>query len=513
MGNIPQEQQQDGDNYNPEGKVQSVVPIPMDEEVPYGISPSYVLSNKQGAEDFRDNAYHFKSLFPESDQNQKKPPQIPQNFPPEIDPKHIDHYEAWKDYNDGSFAEIPVTCTEKNVIEKHLRPRPELVSAATTIQACERGHWGREKFKKNKDNMKEEGDDFIERQKRICEEKGEADVSTYNLQRWKEPEFYPDEGDYFNYNPGRYIFNTALVRNPDTDNVQIYEGQMTIDNRKQGFGTLTNCESVRMGTWRNDQFSGWNVNAKRNGETFEGRITNDDLTGRGLYSNNKKGHSYKGDFVNYSKEGQGLLQTKTTEYDGQFRYNKKNGRGNLKYTSLGHEYDGEFKDDEITGQGEFRWKNGDWYIGGMKNGKMHGKGEYHYKQSGQIYIGNYYEGKKQGEGKIIYDNQKELKATFQGGKVSGYGKYSKNGQDRDVEFVGGKISQSRILGGTGASYVKSVNKNVDEKPKNNDFDDKPMNDDYFAKPMNEDFDNKPMNEDFDNKPMGDDFLNQTPHEH
>ena len=72
---------------------------------------------------------------------------------------------------------------------------------------------------------------------------------------------------------------------------------MNYDNQRHGEGKLTTTKYVRYGEWRNDKFTGWGIEAKRNGESIEGRFVNGLVNGKGIFIN-KEGDKYIGDLVN-----------------------------------------------------------------------------------------------------------------------------------------------------------------------------------------------------------------------
>ena len=53
---------------------------------------------------------------------------------------------------------------------------------------------------------------------------------------------------------------------------------------------------------------------------------------------------------------------------------------------------------KISGKGKFIWKNGDEYIGEVKNGILEGEGEYHCRKNGGKYKGLWKDGKREGLG-------------------------------------------------------------------------------------------------------------------
>lgn len=306
------------------------------------------------------------------------------------------------------------------------------------IQNWYRSLYWRRKWFEERESYRKEQEELVRRVKDKMNENGiPPPDDDFSLTGWRE--FYPPDEEFFLWNKGITYPRSIRVKDPDPQyGLSVYEGDMNIKGQKHGFGRLTTPEGVMLGTWRNEQFTGWGRFSKRNGTVYEGKYTDGDLTGKGIL---RKGphYIYKGEFRSGLRDGRGILATDNTKYDGEFRNDKKEGQGNLVYLREGHTYEGQFRGGEINGSGTFKWGNGDIYIGEMKNGKMHGHGKYYYKDSGQIYEGEYYQGKKQGAGRIKYPNQKELEGMFSGGKANGVLRYKKGSNIKDVQMEDGKI--------------------------------------------------------------------------
>lgn len=336
-------------------------------------------------------------------------------------------------------------------------------AAARKIQNAYRSYKLKKNFKTcQKPQLEREGNDFIRRQLDLCERGGQVlSMDNYSLDGWKQ--FYPSN-DYFFTGFNKYDnglnFKTTRVENPDNpEYVKVYQGDMDLNNQKHGFGKLTTPQNVSLGTWRNNQFTGWGIKGKRNGSVIEGKYTENEVNGKGIMRN-QKGDVYTGDFVNSQRHGKGELKARRFLYDGDFNNNKMEGNGNIKFTQNGESYNGQFVNNQINGQGTFRWPNGDVYIGEMVNGKRSGNGKYIYANN-QIYEGRYVDGKKEGEGKLTYSTHASLIGNFKNGKPEGTVEYfRKNGEKLDVEFEGGRLSR---IGGSVISGLRDSNGPV-EKP-------------------------------------------------
>ena len=250
--------------------------------------------------------------------------------------------------------------------------------------------------------------------------------------------FYPQNEKFFLWEKGKVIPNQVLIKNEDDpENLEIYQGEINSQKEKHGKGRLTTPKYVRIGTWRDDEFTGWGRESRINGDIFEGRFVDGAIYGKGI-NQNKKGNVYVGEFVDSKREGKGELKTQKIHYIGEFKYDKFNGKGKLIFIKQGHEYEGEFKNNEINGMGVFKWSNGETYEGEMTNGKMNGYGKYKYS-TGQIYEGTYVNGVKEGLGKLISPNNNIYEGEFKNGHPDGEGTLSINGKKYNVIYQDGKF--------------------------------------------------------------------------
>ena len=217
---------------------------------------------------------------------------------------------------------------------------------------------------------------------------------------WKK--FYPDDDNFFDYDKGD-VLNSQIT----SDNGRYY-GEVNQNGEKNGFGKLFSKNKNRIGTWRKNKFTGWGREVRSNGDIYEGKFENGELTGKGLFKNNKM--FYVGDFYKFIKHGKGDLITDKYHYKGYFINNKKNRKGKIEIFDDGI-YEGTFKDDEINGKGTFMWKHGAIYEGEIKNGKMYGRGKLK-AGNGIIYEGNFVDYNK-GYGIITYPDGSKKKGEFQ----------------------------------------------------------------------------------------------------
>ena len=266
-------------------------------------------------------------------------------------------------------------------------------------------------FNPLENTLDQKSKEFIDQLYIRCNANGEVrPYDDFDYDGWKE--FYPEDDKFFAWKKGNNILKnqTKIYNINDLNNVQIYEGEMNYDNQKHGEGKLTTTKYVRIGMWRNDKFTGWGRECRRNQESLEGRFVNGLVNGKGIMIN-KNGDKYIGDFVDSRKHGKGELVTKTIKYIGKFNNNKMDGKGKIIFLSDGHEYEGQIYNNQIKGFGIFKWNNGDVYEGEMLDGKMNGNGKYTFK-NGLIYQGRYTNGFKNGQGRLIYPDGKIFKMNF-----------------------------------------------------------------------------------------------------
>ena len=214
--------------------------------------------------------------------------------------------------------------------------------------------------------------------------------------------FYPKNDKFFKFNYGKVFNNQIRIEKISEEEFSIYQGEMNINNQRHGFGKLITPKYTLIGTWRNNNFTGWCRESNNNGNYIEGKFINGVINGKGILGNKK--NKYIGDFVNSIRNGKGELITNKFHYKGDFVNNELEGYGKMKFLIEGHEYEGNFKGNQIEGRGIFIWKNGDKYIGEMKNGKLNGKGIYYYS-NGDIFEGSFVNGIKQAGGKMKYHNR------------------------------------------------------------------------------------------------------------
>ena len=195
---------------------------------------------------------------------------------------------------------------------------------------------------------------------------------SYNL-------FYFSSPEYFRI-PQNEIFGKRKIvyyLNNNPSKQAFYDGEINKLNQRHGIGKMEDPNSIKIGTWRNGAFSGWGRVIKKNGQVFEGKFTNNIITGKGIYK--YKDVLYIGDFSNGIRQGKGVLFTEKFKFNGQFLGGKIDGYGKIVFLDPKCEiceYEGFFKENKIEGNGTMKWRNGNIYQGELKNGKMNGRGRF-----------------------------------------------------------------------------------------------------------------------------------------
>ena len=222
-----------------------------------------------------------------------------------------------------------------------------------------------------------------------------------------------------------------------------YSGEVDLyTNKKCGKGkTIYSNGATEIGTYYNNEFTGWNTLVDNQGILYIGFFNKFGLNGKGLRYNKEINHIYKGDFLNGLRHGNGKDYRNNSKYEGEFRKDKKCGKGKIIFDS-GDTYEGEFNDNKFNGYGHYIWfKNGHEYEGNYLNGKFHGEGFYRWGKN-EYYSGEYVNGVKEGEGEISYADGKKFFVNFTNGKPNGIGMFQdKDGNRCEVEFINGKINK------------------------------------------------------------------------
>lgn len=269
------------------------------------------------------------------------------------------------------------------------------------------------------DEMGDEEDEADELLARFDREGKVRDHGDFNRDGWRE--LYPEEANFFIWdgdgvNP---LHNqTKIINKNNYYKAEVYRGDINPENgMRHGYGECFTKDHALIGTWRNDEFTGWGRETKRGeDESYtETKFINGEKQRKRIVKNPLKGITYKGTMEYNKKEGHGTFDTPKYYYEGDFRNGQFDGNGRIEYKGQRNIYEGSFKNGQIDGYGTFQFYNGDLYTGFMRKGKMDGKGKYQ-SVNGDVYEGEYYNGKKHGHGILTLHNGKTWEGNWYNGK-------------------------------------------------------------------------------------------------
>jgi len=159
-------------------------------------------------------------------------------------------------------------------------------------------------------------------------------------------------------------------------NGAIYEGALTPEGQRQGFGVLKNADGAKYeGFWDKDLKHGDGKLTQPDGRDVEGIFVEGKLwSGIGAYK--WCGEVYTGVWEDGVLNGPGTHETKKgSKYVGQFQYSKYHGQGKLTLAN-GEIQEGEFCNGLLHGEGKKTNSSGGVFKGSFSEGKYHGLGAY-----------------------------------------------------------------------------------------------------------------------------------------
>lgn len=107
-------------------------------------------------------------------------------------------------------------------------------------------------------------------------------------------------------------------------------------------------------------------------------------------------------------------------YIGDLKNNQPNGQGS-QYLKNGGKYEGNWKNGLYEGQGTLILENGSMYTGSFSKGFIHGEGKMIYPD-GSYYKGNYVYGIREGFGLLYIDKDNKYEGYWENGFRNGKGK-------------------------------------------------------------------------------------------
>lgn len=254
----------------------------------------------------------------------------------------------------------------------------------------------------------------------------------------------------------KYLIETPLTFVDKTKNDDLYQGTMTLNKVKSGYGILYSNGCKYEGNWDHDKLNGYSRMFLRNGDYFEGNLNNGIAEGFGKFMHSD-GNIYEGFWLNDKPHGNGKeTYNDGSVFEGQFIDGEK-VNGKLSWTD-GSYYVGKIKNNLFHGEGMFHWAEGREYNGTWKEGKMNGNGVMTYS-NGSVYEGEFKNGKRHGNGKYMWNEYKMYEGGWIDGKQNGYGVYKRNGKVTSGVWAGGKLLNENIPSSTTVSQSDTYNIN------------------------------------------------------
>lgn len=128
------------------------------------------------------------------------------------------------------------------------------------------------------------------------------------------------------------------------------------------------------------------------------------------YVTYEDGSTYTGQICDGKRQGHGLWQSRTGQYEGQWKCDQQHGQGQQTWSD-GRVYDGQFCSGRFSGQGRMVW---------------------HTAKGMLVYEGIYKDDLKHGHGKFVWADGRTYDGQWQRGKRHGRGVYMKPLCDRKV---------------------------------------------------------------------------------
>jgi hypothetical protein len=221
-----------------------------------------------------------------------------------------------------------------------------------------------------------------------------------------------------------------------------YEGEFS-DGKFNGYGKLTRDGAIYEGNHKNGIPDGKGKWIYQNGNSYEGEIKENKLTGKGVYKYSD-GTVIDGNFLNGMADGfaKTIFNSGDT-FEGLYA-NGKIAKGTYYFKSTGNLYDGEFVNGKFSGKGVLKYKSNGIDQGEFFEGFL-SKGTRKYGDGG-IYEGEFVLGKRQGKGILRFSNGDLYEGYFLEDKYSGAGKLigKSNGLIAEGEFLNGELVKGKI---------------------------------------------------------------------
>jgi len=192
-----------------------------------------------------------------------------------------------------------------------------------------------------------------------------------------------------------------------------------INNKKNGKGKLIVPDQfVYEGNFKDDLFHGYGEYTSKS-YNYYGNYSCGKKQGNGKEIDKIKKTEYEGEFKDDKKCGLGKEKTDDGSiYIGVFKDNKKHGQGTLILSGIEDwSYKGEFRDDKISGLGQFRWNKNMEYIGEWENSELSGYGML--IKENTRHIGYFSHNDKHGYGASFYSTKYAILGKWENDLIEG----------------------------------------------------------------------------------------------
>ena len=268
----------------------------------------------------------------------------------------------------------------------------------------------------------------------IGEQLSQKLLSTKKIQPYTNTKYY--KINIKKYKPNQYLIKTGLTYIDKYKNNNLYIGTWTLEKKFLGYGIYYIEGNKYEGFWNFGKLDGECQYFLKNKDYFIGNFSNGQANGYGNYYHND-GTIYEGNWVDDRPNGKGKeLFSDGSKFEGIFENGFKK-LGKFKWID-GSFYDGEIKNNTFEGKGIFHWKEGKEYNGEWKEGKMNGKGIMNYVD-GSKYEGEFINGKREGIGNYIWNENKYYKGGWLKGRQEGKGYYFNKGKGINGIWKDGKM--------------------------------------------------------------------------
>eukprot|EP00927_Polykrikos_kofoidii_P071498 TRINITY_DN6775_c0_g1_i1.p1 TRINITY_DN6775_c0_g1~~TRINITY_DN6775_c0_g1_i1.p1 ORF type:complete len:278 (+),score=42.03 TRINITY_DN6775_c0_g1_i1:128-961(+) len=130
------------------------------------------------------------------------------------------------------------------------------------------------------------------------------------------------------------------------------------------------------------------------------------------YVTYEDGSTYIGQIADGKRQGHGIWQSRTGQYEGQWKADSQHGKGRQTWSD-GRVYDGQFLNGRFAGRGRMVW---------------------HTQKGMLIYEGQYRDDLKHGEGKFVWADGRTYDGEWQKGKRHGRGMYMNARSERKIGY-------------------------------------------------------------------------------